>query len=314
MPATIWSKFYWADYMNDSALKLCSFAAQGLWMRMLCIASEADPIGYVSVNGIPLSASDIARIAGGDPTEVESLLGELDRNGVFSRDRNARIFSRRMFRDARRMAESRKTGKRGGNPTLLKQRDISPGVNPPDNPRDNTQEPEARSQRERKIESPHRHSPTRAPATKRFDEFWLPYPRSRNMSRTEALDQWLRLTPDDQDMAIRSVPAFVEFTRKDATYKPVHACRYLKFRRFEGFSEPEPTEPAAARTDGRVFIADDTPEWLAWQAHLKGMGKPGSPRTRSQTHGKEGWWFDSDLPPGSASARPANEAMREKRE
>lgn len=125
-----WSKFFWSDWDSDPALRLCSYAAQGLWMRMLCIAAVHDPIGYVAVAGRALDPTAIARMTGGSEGEVQILLDELARNGVFSSDRNGRIYSRRMVRDARKSAEARKNGKKGGNPNLSPQREISPPVNP----------------------------------------------------------------------------------------------------------------------------------------------------------------------------------------
>lgn len=141
-----WTKFFWCDWESDPALRLCSYAAQGLWMRMLCIAAAHDPIGYVAVAGRGLDETSLARMTGGTESEVASLLGELDRNGVFSRDRHRRIYSRRMVRDARKASEARKNGKLGGNPSLGKDKGISDwdkgsvkgGLKP--------QKPEARSQ------------------------------------------------------------------------------------------------------------------------------------------------------------------------
>lgn len=118
MSGVIWTKFFWSDWETDPALRLCSFAAQGLWMRMLCIAAVHDPIGYVAVAGRGLDETSIARMTGGLESEVSSLLGELDRNGVFSRDRHGRIYSRRMVSDAKKSAAARKFGKEGGNPKL----------------------------------------------------------------------------------------------------------------------------------------------------------------------------------------------------
>jgi hypothetical protein len=115
-----WSKFFWADWESDPALKLCSLAAQGLWMRMLCIAASHDPIGYVAVAGRGLEGTDLARMTGASEPEVDALVGELVRNGVCSRDAKGRFYSRRMIRDARRSAEARKNGKLGGNPSLAK--------------------------------------------------------------------------------------------------------------------------------------------------------------------------------------------------
>ena len=53
-----WSKFFWNDWENDPALKLCSLAAQGLWMRMLCICAKGETRGWLLVSGRPLSVRD----------------------------------------------------------------------------------------------------------------------------------------------------------------------------------------------------------------------------------------------------------------
>jgi hypothetical protein len=87
-------------------------------MEMLCIAAEAQPTGYVLVNGRSPSITDLARLAGAPEDEVQSLLAELDAAGVFSRDRKGRIYSRRMVRDLKRSVENQKNGKKGGNPLL----------------------------------------------------------------------------------------------------------------------------------------------------------------------------------------------------
>jgi hypothetical protein len=148
MSAIVWSKFFWSDWYSDAKLQRCSLTAQGLWMKLLCVAAQHDPIGYLCVNDESLSPSDIARIAGVGQGKAQSLIAELERNGVFSRDRHGRIYSRRMVRDAKRQALASKNGARGGNPSLSKQRKIRPGVkgevNPPDNPR--SQSPDSISQ------------------------------------------------------------------------------------------------------------------------------------------------------------------------
>jgi hypothetical protein len=114
-PATLW---FWKDWESDVALKDCSLAAQGLWMRMLCIAAQHDPTGYVSIGSVGLSAERIARIVGAGVQETERLIGELSLNGVFSRDRNGTIYNRRMVRDAKKAKVAQKNGKLGGNPIL----------------------------------------------------------------------------------------------------------------------------------------------------------------------------------------------------
>jgi hypothetical protein len=127
MSGTVWSKFFWSDWESDPALRLCSFAAQGFWMRMLCIAAAHDPIGYVAVAGKGLDETALARLTGCPESEIACLIGELERNGVFSRDRLGRIYSRRMTADARKAAVARRNGLKGGNPSLSWQSEKPPG-------------------------------------------------------------------------------------------------------------------------------------------------------------------------------------------
>src|SRR5690606_30968443 len=81
--------------------------------------------------------------------EAETLLEELARWGVFSRDRRGCIYSRRMVRDAKKAAIARKNGKNGGNPSLRKTKGISASDNQNPTKGDKPQKPEARSQKEK---------------------------------------------------------------------------------------------------------------------------------------------------------------------
>lgn len=65
------------------------------------------------------------------------------------------------------------------------------------------------------------------------DSFWKPYPDKTNNSRKRALAEWRKLSPDDRLAAAESIPAFSEYCRANAWYRPVHAERYLRDRRFE---------------------------------------------------------------------------------
>jgi hypothetical protein len=44
-------KFYPSDWRSDPMLRLCSLAARGLWMEMMCLMHEAEPYGSLLVNG-----------------------------------------------------------------------------------------------------------------------------------------------------------------------------------------------------------------------------------------------------------------------
>ena len=65
---------------------------------------------------------------------MSGLLAELELNGVFSRDRRGRIYSRRMVRDAKRSEEGRKHGRLGGNPSLRGRKGDPATLNLRDNP------------------------------------------------------------------------------------------------------------------------------------------------------------------------------------
>lgn len=114
MTAKPWMQFYPSDWKGDSKLRVCSLAARGLWLEMIAIAHEADPYGYVTINGSPITESQLARIVGSTEEEVINLISELDKAGVFSRNRNGIIYSRRMVRDEKKATKNRENGKNGG--------------------------------------------------------------------------------------------------------------------------------------------------------------------------------------------------------
>jgi hypothetical protein len=93
------TRFFWQDWESDESLKLCSLAAQGLWMRMLCVCAKGE--GYLQVNGKPLRDEALAMVVGRPLEEIKPLLEELADAGVFSFDRRNRIYSRRMIRDGK---------------------------------------------------------------------------------------------------------------------------------------------------------------------------------------------------------------------
>jgi hypothetical protein len=104
-------------------------------MELLCIMHEAEPRGSLLINGRPVNDRQIASLAGASLDEAKALLDELETAGVFSRESDGTIFSRRMRRDDAKAARDKANGKGGGNPTL------KVGVNPVDNGADKAQIP-----------------------------------------------------------------------------------------------------------------------------------------------------------------------------
>ncbi len=112
-------KFFFRDWDSDRELNVCTLAAQGLWIRMLRVMHEAEPYGFfIGRSGTSVDTGTFARLIGQPLPLVQKLVGELETAGVFSRDENGRIFSRRMVRDADKREKARKFGEIGGNPDL----------------------------------------------------------------------------------------------------------------------------------------------------------------------------------------------------
>ena len=117
-----WMKFYTSDWRADPALRMCSIAARGLWMEIICVMHEAEPYGSLRVNGRPVTERQLATLAGVTVDDVVSYLAELEDAGVFSRDSDGVIYSRRMQRDNAKEAADRLNGAGGGNPKARRRR------------------------------------------------------------------------------------------------------------------------------------------------------------------------------------------------
>ena len=135
-----WMKFYPADWRADTALRMCSLAARGLWMEMLSIMHEATPRGSLLINGKNIGSKQLANLCGATLRETAALLTELETAGVFSRADDGTIFSRRMKRDVEKAERDKANGKTGGNPNL------NAGVTPRIKPR--SQRPKVRNQKQ----------------------------------------------------------------------------------------------------------------------------------------------------------------------
>jgi hypothetical protein len=272
-----WGKFYWADWLSDPKLKLCSLEAQGLWMRMLCIAAEAKPLGYVVLEGNALGPVDLASECGKPLRVVQGAMAELQKWGVFSIDRHGRIYSRRMVQDVKKAKIAQKNGKSGGNPSLSK----SGGISPSDNPRLKAQKPETRDQRNRPPKPPGGASPDFV--DKAFDEAWSAFPAegraTSNLVKSKAA--WMAALPaaGGVEPLLRAIYAYIalqEAAGPKAKSAPAFH-RWLADRRFEAFpgalrgkQDPEWNGPAeiwelvSAPPRGEAFARS----WLAavrWQ-------------------------------------------------
>jgi hypothetical protein len=90
---------------------------------------EGSPYGYLKVNLKVILAPNLARMVGATLLEVEGWIEELEGAGVFSRDADGAIYSRRMIRDETIREARASGGKLGGNPALMDNHKVGSKVN-----------------------------------------------------------------------------------------------------------------------------------------------------------------------------------------
>jgi hypothetical protein len=94
-----WLQFYPADWESDSVAG-CTLAAQGLWLRMICVMHTSRSYGCLETEGKPTPDEVIFRRCGCvSVEEYRALLTELFSAGVPARREDGVIYSRRMVRD-----------------------------------------------------------------------------------------------------------------------------------------------------------------------------------------------------------------------
>lgn len=101
------------DWRADEGIRRCTLAARGLWLEMLCVMWEGPVPGELRErSGEPMTAQRLALLVGAPPGTVRRLLGELDREGVFSREGDV-IYNRRQRREAERSQKRAAAGRKG---------------------------------------------------------------------------------------------------------------------------------------------------------------------------------------------------------
>lgn len=150
-----WFKFFPSDWRGDEGLQLCSLAARGLWMELICYMHKADPYGHLVIDGKAPTTDDlIRRLRPRSKSEFTTAFAELREHGVYSITEQGVIYSRRMVRRGARIVASRENGHLGGRPRREEPRgeprqepSEEPSGKPRPNQRPNPQKLEARNQK-----------------------------------------------------------------------------------------------------------------------------------------------------------------------
>ncbi len=76
------------------------------------------------------------------------------------------------------------------------------------------------------------------PYSEEFEtKFWKPFPRTPIMSKKEAWQQWVKLSPEQRQASCQAIEPYKRHLRQNPTLHAVHACRFLSQNRAEGILE-----------------------------------------------------------------------------
>jgi uncharacterized protein YdaU (DUF1376 family) len=103
-----------------------------------------------------------------------------------------------------------------------------------------------------------------------FEEFWKGYPTDKNMAKSEAFRAWKKLSIEERQQSIDSLPSFRAYCDANKSwYRPKHAVGYLKERRFEGHAQAA----VPSSTTRSINITKQSQSWEAWRTHYSDAGK-----------------------------------------
>ncbi len=112
-------QFYPGDWLKDAALRICSPAARGIWVDLLCLLHECPQRGVFRVkNGsktVPVSIKKVSKsIAGCKPKMIQELI---DNGVVHVARKDGALYSKRLIRDELHHRHKADSGKKGGSKT-----------------------------------------------------------------------------------------------------------------------------------------------------------------------------------------------------
>ena len=94
-----------------------------------------------------------------------------------------------------------------------------------------------------------------------FEQFWTAYPDRTNNSKIKAFGEWGKLARDERRLAIASLSNFAAYCKGHPDYRCVHAERYLRDKRFEGYAASETATGAHWWQDSEKVACVTDDQW-----------------------------------------------------
>lgn len=260
MAGTTYSKFFWADWSSDPKLLLCSLAAQGLWMRLLCLAAESDRPGHVLIAGRKPTVRELHDVTRAPIADLEKLMAELKKNGVCDTDRDGVMISRRMVRDFRRRVISSAGGK-------SRQRQIAENVENSTVGSSLSAQPICTATIYHKPESTNHQPEQPAAASRSVDENWgaiarlseaIGFNLTRQTGGFRFVDQLVRLEAEGFDLELDMIPACNEARATGKIPPDLTSLEWFR-RRFESKRAQRKVSAIAAVPNASPSLTFD--EW-----------------------------------------------------
>lgn len=271
--------FYWKDWWSAPDLALCSLAAQGLWIRMLCLMAMSPKKGYLYVGSDPVTPERLATLVSKPLEEVKACWNELLEKGVMSiggiDKGHPRAFSRRMVGSERDRQSRAKGGRRGGRTSRDNKKGIfaspegSPGASPEGSPEG--------SPLPLRPHSPLSPKETPLSPSGDFDAFWSTYPRRvAKQAARAAFERAAKICPPD--FLLTAARRFAQHCRHAGTAPDFipHAATWLNGQRWREHLPPSQGGEADQQSADLEATAPADEERARWQARIAAWKADGS--------------------------------------
>ena len=186
-----WFKFNPADWLTNIDLRLCSCAARGTLVDLMCLAHRHESYGTIMSFDTPSDRKKIAKSLSISIRTFDKHLADLLQMQRICVSNDGHMYIKRMINDHAKASKDSKNGSKGGNPAVM-------GVNPPLNPDKNRVE-------EKRIEKKTPISPkegkeikyTAAKLAEIADRIYKEYPRK--VAKQTAIKAIIKVLKNDVD-------------------------------------------------------------------------------------------------------------------